>query len=136
QGEIIAETTPDAFFDSPHIERTKLFLSQILHYPLFLDKVNPCSHVSGCRHWPPPWPLRRSRSHSRPARPRHKTSPPSPSSSSCRMRLAVRSIAWLACSPRKSGPSLALWWSRTSPAPAATLAPALRPKRSQTATPW
>lgn len=31
QGEIIEENTPDAFFDNPESERTKLFLSQILH---------------------------------------------------------------------------------------------------------
>lgn len=31
RGEIIEENTPDAFFDSPQNERTKLFLSQILH---------------------------------------------------------------------------------------------------------
>ncbi len=31
QGEIIEENTPDAFFDSPQSDRTKLFLSQILH---------------------------------------------------------------------------------------------------------
>ncbi|NYT65724.1 amino acid ABC transporter ATP-binding protein [Alcaligenaceae bacterium] len=31
QGEIIEENTPDAFFDAPENERTKLFLSQILH---------------------------------------------------------------------------------------------------------
>ncbi len=31
QGEIIEENTPDAFFDHPESERTKLFLSQILH---------------------------------------------------------------------------------------------------------
>ncbi len=31
QGEIIEQNTPDAFFDSPQNERTKLFLSQILH---------------------------------------------------------------------------------------------------------
>ncbi len=31
QGEIIEENTPDAFFDHPENERTKLFLSQILH---------------------------------------------------------------------------------------------------------
>ncbi|MBF6615906.1 amino acid ABC transporter ATP-binding protein [Pollutimonas thiosulfatoxidans] len=31
QGEIIEENTPDAFFDHPQNERTKLFLSQILH---------------------------------------------------------------------------------------------------------
>ena len=31
QGEIIEENTPDAFFDNPQSERTKLFLSQILH---------------------------------------------------------------------------------------------------------
>ncbi|MDS1140325.1 amino acid ABC transporter ATP-binding protein [Pusillimonas sp. SM2304] len=31
QGEIIEENTPDAFFDNPQNERTKLFLSQILH---------------------------------------------------------------------------------------------------------
>ncbi|SOE52277.1 Glycerol-3-phosphate ABC transporter, ATP-binding protein UgpC (TC 3.A.1.1.3) [plant metagenome] len=31
RGEIIEQNTPDAFFDSPQNERTKLFLSQILH---------------------------------------------------------------------------------------------------------
>ncbi|NGM85751.1 amino acid ABC transporter ATP-binding protein [Parapusillimonas sp. SGNA-6] len=31
KGEIIEENTPDAFFDNPQNERTKLFLSQILH---------------------------------------------------------------------------------------------------------
>jgi general L-amino acid transport system ATP-binding protein len=31
RGEIIEENTPDAFFDNPQNERTKLFLSQILH---------------------------------------------------------------------------------------------------------
>jgi general L-amino acid transport system ATP-binding protein len=31
RGEIIEENTPDAFFDNPKNERTKLFLSQILH---------------------------------------------------------------------------------------------------------
>ncbi|AEC20923.1 L-amino acid ABC transporter, ATP-binding protein [Pusillimonas sp. T7-7] len=31
QGQIIEENTPDAFFDNPQSERTKLFLSQILH---------------------------------------------------------------------------------------------------------
>lgn len=31
QGEIIEQNTPDAFFDKPENERTKLFLSQILH---------------------------------------------------------------------------------------------------------
>ncbi|MCC2597256.1 amino acid ABC transporter ATP-binding protein [Pusillimonas sp. MFBS29] len=31
QGQIIEENTPDAFFDNPQNERTKLFLSQILH---------------------------------------------------------------------------------------------------------
>jgi general L-amino acid transport system ATP-binding protein len=31
QGEIIEQNTPDAFFDAPQNERTKLFLSQILH---------------------------------------------------------------------------------------------------------
>ena len=31
QGEIIEENTPDAFFDHPRNERTRLFLSQILH---------------------------------------------------------------------------------------------------------
>ncbi len=31
QGEIIEQNAPDAFFDSPQNERTKLFLSQILH---------------------------------------------------------------------------------------------------------
>lgn len=31
QGEIIEENTPDDFFDHPENERTKLFLSQILH---------------------------------------------------------------------------------------------------------
>jgi general L-amino acid transport system ATP-binding protein len=31
QGEIIEENIPDAFFDNPQNERTKLFLSQILH---------------------------------------------------------------------------------------------------------
>jgi len=31
RGEIIEENTPDAFFDAPQNERTKLFLSQILH---------------------------------------------------------------------------------------------------------
>ncbi len=31
QGEIIEQNSPDAFFDNPQSERTKLFLSQILH---------------------------------------------------------------------------------------------------------
>jgi len=31
QGEIIEQNTPDTFFDNPQNERTKLFLSQILH---------------------------------------------------------------------------------------------------------
>jgi general L-amino acid transport system ATP-binding protein len=31
QGEIIEENTPDAFFDHPQNDRTKLFLSQIIH---------------------------------------------------------------------------------------------------------
>jgi general L-amino acid transport system ATP-binding protein len=31
RGEIIEQNTPDAFFDAPQNERTKLFLSQILH---------------------------------------------------------------------------------------------------------
>jgi general L-amino acid transport system ATP-binding protein len=31
QGEIIEQNTPDAFFDDPQNERTKLFLSQIIH---------------------------------------------------------------------------------------------------------
>lgn len=31
QGEIIEENTPDAFFDHPKNDRTKLFLSQIIH---------------------------------------------------------------------------------------------------------
>jgi len=31
QGEIIEQNAPDAFFDQPNNERTKLFLSQILH---------------------------------------------------------------------------------------------------------
>jgi general L-amino acid transport system ATP-binding protein len=31
QGEIIEQNVPDAFFDNPQSERTKLFLSQILH---------------------------------------------------------------------------------------------------------
>lgn len=31
QGEIIEQNTPDAFFDNPQNERTKLFLSQIIH---------------------------------------------------------------------------------------------------------
>ncbi len=31
QGEIIEQNTPDAFFDMPQNDRTKLFLSQILH---------------------------------------------------------------------------------------------------------
>lgn len=31
QGEIIEQNAPDAFFDNPQNERTKLFLSQILH---------------------------------------------------------------------------------------------------------
>lgn len=31
RGEIIEQNTPDAFFDAPKNERTKLFLSQILH---------------------------------------------------------------------------------------------------------
>ncbi len=31
QGEIIEQNTPEAFFDNPQNERTKLFLSQILH---------------------------------------------------------------------------------------------------------
>ena len=30
-GEIIEQNAPDAFFDNPQNERTKLFLSQILH---------------------------------------------------------------------------------------------------------
>jgi len=30
-GQIIEQNTPDAFFNNPHNERTKLFLSQILH---------------------------------------------------------------------------------------------------------
>jgi general L-amino acid transport system ATP-binding protein len=31
QGQIIEENEPEEFFDHPHHERTKLFLSQILH---------------------------------------------------------------------------------------------------------
>ena len=31
QGEIIEKNTPDAFFDDPQHERTRLFLQQILH---------------------------------------------------------------------------------------------------------
>jgi general L-amino acid transport system ATP-binding protein len=31
QGEIIEENTPDAFFDNTQNDRTKLFLSQIIH---------------------------------------------------------------------------------------------------------
>jgi len=31
QGQIVEQNTPDAFFDNPQHERTKLFLSQILH---------------------------------------------------------------------------------------------------------
>jgi general L-amino acid transport system ATP-binding protein len=31
RGEIIEQNTPDAFFDCPQNERTKVFLSQILH---------------------------------------------------------------------------------------------------------
>jgi general L-amino acid transport system ATP-binding protein len=31
QGEIIEQNTPDAFFDHPQNDRTKLFLSQIIH---------------------------------------------------------------------------------------------------------
>ncbi|MNJ61517.1 Glutamine transport ATP-binding protein GlnQ [compost metagenome] len=31
RGEIIEQNDPDAFFDNPQNERTKLFLSQILH---------------------------------------------------------------------------------------------------------
>jgi general L-amino acid transport system ATP-binding protein len=31
QGEIIEQNTPDAFFDNPQNDRTKLFLSQIIH---------------------------------------------------------------------------------------------------------
>ena len=31
EGRIVEENTPDEFFDHPHHERTKLFLSQILH---------------------------------------------------------------------------------------------------------
>jgi len=31
QGEIIEQNTPDAFFDSPRSERTREFLSQIIH---------------------------------------------------------------------------------------------------------
>jgi general L-amino acid transport system ATP-binding protein len=31
RGEIIEQNTPDEFFDNPQNERTKLFLSQILH---------------------------------------------------------------------------------------------------------
>jgi general L-amino acid transport system ATP-binding protein len=31
RGEIIEQNNPDAFFDNPQNERTKLFLSQILH---------------------------------------------------------------------------------------------------------
>jgi len=31
RGEIIEENKPDQFFDNPQNERTKLFLSQILH---------------------------------------------------------------------------------------------------------
>jgi general L-amino acid transport system ATP-binding protein len=30
-GEIIEENVPDEFFDNPKSDRTKLFLSQILH---------------------------------------------------------------------------------------------------------
>ena len=32
KGEIIEQNAPDAFFDNPQNDRTKLFLSQILHY--------------------------------------------------------------------------------------------------------
>jgi general L-amino acid transport system ATP-binding protein len=31
EGEILEENTPGEFFDNPQHERTKLFLSQILH---------------------------------------------------------------------------------------------------------
>ena len=31
RGEIIEQNSPDEFFDNPQNERTKLFLSQILH---------------------------------------------------------------------------------------------------------
>ena len=31
QGEIIEQNTPEAFFDNPKHERTRLFLQQILH---------------------------------------------------------------------------------------------------------
>ena len=31
QGEIIEQNKPEAFFDNPQSDRTKLFLSQILH---------------------------------------------------------------------------------------------------------
>jgi general L-amino acid transport system ATP-binding protein len=31
QGEIIEQNTPDEFFDSPRNERTREFLSQIIH---------------------------------------------------------------------------------------------------------
>ncbi|TAL90011.1 MAG: hypothetical protein EPN46_05145 [Candidimonas sp.] len=31
QGEIIEQNTPDRFFDAPENERTRLFLSQVLH---------------------------------------------------------------------------------------------------------
>ena len=31
QGEIIEQNTPDEFFDSPRSERTREFLSQIIH---------------------------------------------------------------------------------------------------------
>jgi general L-amino acid transport system ATP-binding protein len=30
-GQIVEQNTPNAFFDNPQHERTKLFLSQILH---------------------------------------------------------------------------------------------------------
>jgi general L-amino acid transport system ATP-binding protein len=30
-GQIVEENTPQAFFDHPQLDRTKLFLSQILH---------------------------------------------------------------------------------------------------------
>ena len=31
KGEIVEQAAPDAFFDNPQNERTRLFLSQILH---------------------------------------------------------------------------------------------------------
>jgi general L-amino acid transport system ATP-binding protein len=32
RGEIIEENAPEAFFNNPRSERTRLFLSQILHH--------------------------------------------------------------------------------------------------------